>query len=135
MNFQPEDGPNPWDYTDLDQSAVEEAFRLLRRVAPILRRWRAMHGDLGFPEHEDGCLFSESGLLAGSIDAFLGADSGLSQDDYKADHSLCNSGYDVTQDPDAPGRQDMIARQEDSLYDEAVAEALDASVLQQQERP
>lgn len=37
-------------------------------AASLLTRWRKLYGDLGFPEHPDGTLFSESGIARHQIE-------------------------------------------------------------------
>jgi len=38
-----------------------------RQAVDLLHRWRRMYADLGFPDHEDGELFSRSGMLCADI--------------------------------------------------------------------
>lgn len=41
---------------------------LEKLVIDVLTRWRKQYADLHFPEHEDGRLFSETGMLRGRIE-------------------------------------------------------------------
>lgn len=119
----------PLDYAAMTlrlKESQEEKTRLTNEIDQHEKAWRDLCDDvINSATFDPDDIEYLIWLIVQFSPSLEETDYPLLSDRSETDSGLCNSGYDVTQDPDAPGRQDMIARQEDSLYDEAVDEALE----------